>query len=91
MTSQHSPITGVLSPTRLWPNSSGDPRTATHAWRHRHRALISHADDYMLMSPFGKTPMPGSEMTEERWQATGRFSGTVRLNRKWSYPTAQRT
>jgi ketosteroid isomerase-like protein len=39
----------------------------------KYRALIPHADDYMLMSPFGGTPTRGSDMTEERWEATGRF------------------
>jgi ketosteroid isomerase-like protein len=38
-----------------------------------YRALIPHADDYTLMSPLGGTPTRGSEMTEESWQAVGRF------------------
>ena len=39
----------------------------------RYRALIKHADDFMLMSPFGGTPTRGSDMTGERWEAMGRF------------------
>lgn len=43
----------------------GDVRT--------YRALIPHADDFTLMSPFGGTPTRYSEMTPERWEAVGRF------------------
>jgi ketosteroid isomerase-like protein len=39
----------------------------------RYRALIPHTDDYTLMAPFGGTPTHGSDMTEERWEASGRF------------------
>jgi ketosteroid isomerase-like protein len=39
----------------------------------QYRALIPHADDYTLMSPFGGTPTRASDMTEERWEAVGRF------------------
>jgi ketosteroid isomerase-like protein len=38
-----------------------------------YRALIPHTDDYTLMSPFGGTPTRGSDMTDERWEAVGRF------------------
>jgi ketosteroid isomerase-like protein len=38
-----------------------------------YRALVPHTDDYTLMSPFGGTPTRGSEMTDERWEAVGRF------------------
>jgi ketosteroid isomerase-like protein len=40
---------------------------------HRYRELVKHADDFTLMSPFGGRPTRGSEMTSERWEATGRF------------------
>jgi ketosteroid isomerase-like protein len=38
-----------------------------------YRALIPHTDDYTLMSPFGGTPTRGSDMTDERWEASGWF------------------
>ena len=38
-----------------------------------YRALILHADDYVLMAPFGGPPTRGSDMTSERWEAIGRF------------------
>ena len=38
-----------------------------------YRALIPHTDDYTLMSPFGGTPTRGSDMSEEDWEAIGRF------------------
>lgn len=38
-----------------------------------YRALVPHADDYTLMSPFGGTPTRGSNMTQESWEAVGRF------------------
>jgi ketosteroid isomerase-like protein len=38
-----------------------------------YRALVPHAHDYTLMSPFGGTPTRGSEMTDERWEAVGHF------------------
>jgi ketosteroid isomerase-like protein len=38
-----------------------------------YRALITHTDDFALMSPFGGTPTRGSDMTSERWEAMGRF------------------
>ena len=36
-----------------------------------YRALIPHTDDYTLMAPFGGTPTRGSDMTDERWEASG--------------------
>ncbi|MFA1627673.1 nuclear transport factor 2 family protein [Rhizobium mongolense] len=38
-----------------------------------YRALNPHSDDYVLMSPFGGPPTRGSQMTDERWEAVGRF------------------
>lgn len=38
-----------------------------------YRALISLTGDFTLMSPFGGTPTRGAEMTDERWEAMGRF------------------
>src|SRR5687768_18352825 len=56
----------------------------------RYRALISHTDDYTLMAPFGGTPTRGSDMTEERWEASGRFfrSGTFEQEVVQSYHSA---
>jgi len=56
----------------------------------RYRALISHTDDYTLMSPFGGTPTRGSDMTEERWEAIGRFfrNGTFEQEVVQSYHSA---
>lgn len=36
-------------------------------------ALIAHADDFTLMSPFGGAPTRGFEVTSERLAALGRF------------------
>ncbi len=41
----------------------------------RYRALVQHADDFTLMSPFGGTPTRGADLTDERWEAIGRFFG----------------
>ena len=38
-----------------------------------YRSLVPHDDDYTLMAPFGGTPTRGSNMTEENWEAVGRF------------------
>jgi ketosteroid isomerase-like protein len=38
-----------------------------------YRELIPHADDFLLMSPFGGTPTQASEYTPERIEAMGRF------------------
>src|SRR5687767_10975426 len=55
-----------------------------------YRALIPHADDYTLMSPFGGTPTRGSDMTDERWEASGRFfrNGTFEQEVVQSYHSA---
>ncbi|GGC72729.1 nuclear transport factor 2 family protein [Chelatococcus reniformis] len=39
----------------------------------RYRELITHTDDFTLMSPFGGAPTHASDMTDERWQAMGKF------------------
>jgi len=39
----------------------------------RYRALVELTDDFTLMSPFGGKPTRGSEMTNDRWEAMGRF------------------
>jgi len=56
----------------------------------RYRALITLADDFTLMAPFGGTPTHGSDMTGERWEATGRFfrNGTFAQEVVRSYATA---
>ena len=38
-----------------------------------YRALITLTDDFTLMAPFGGTPTRGSDMTDEHWEAMGRF------------------
>jgi ketosteroid isomerase-like protein len=38
-----------------------------------YRALLAHTDDFTLTSPFGGTPMRGSDLTRERWARMGRF------------------
>lgn len=45
----------------------------------RYRAMIPLTADFTLMSPFGGTPTHGSALTEERWEAIGRFfrNGTL--------------
>jgi ketosteroid isomerase-like protein len=55
-----------------------------------YRALITLTDDFTLMSPFGGTPSRGSEMSEERWQAMGRFfrNGTLKQELVQSYASA---
>jgi ketosteroid isomerase-like protein len=39
----------------------------------RHRTLVELTDDFTLMSPFGGPPSHASDITEERWEAMGRF------------------
>ena len=39
----------------------------------RYRELVKHTADFTLMSPFGGKPTRGSEMTNDRWEAMGRF------------------
>jgi ketosteroid isomerase-like protein len=38
-----------------------------------YRELVTHSDDYTLMSPFGGEPSHGHNFTDERWEAIGRF------------------
>lgn len=38
-----------------------------------YRALVTLADDFTLMSPFGGTPTRAADMTDARWEAMGRF------------------
>ena len=56
-----------------------------------YRALIPHTDDYTLMAPFGGTPTRGSDMTDERWKASGRFfrNGTFEQEVVQSYASAE--
>jgi len=55
-----------------------------------YRTLIPHTDDYTLMSPFGGTPTRGSDMTDKRWDAVGRFfrNGTFQQEVVQSYGSA---
>jgi ketosteroid isomerase-like protein len=54
-----------------------------------YRALIELTGDFTLMSPFGGTPTRGAEMTNERWDAMGRFfkHGTSEQKLVESYAT----
>jgi ketosteroid isomerase-like protein len=56
----------------------------------RYRALITLADDFTLMSPFGGTPTRGSDVTDENWKAMGRFfrNGALKLELVQSYASA---
>jgi ketosteroid isomerase-like protein len=56
----------------------------------RYRALITCTDDFTLMAPFGGTPTHGSDMTDERWEAMGRFfrNGTFTQEVVRTYGTA---
>ena len=56
----------------------------------RYRALITLADDFTLMSPFGGTPTRGSDITDESWKAMGRFfrNGALKLEVVQSYASA---
>jgi ketosteroid isomerase-like protein len=56
----------------------------------RYRALITLTEDFTLMSPFGGTPTRGSDMTDERWEAMGRFfrNGTLKQELVQSYASA---
>ena len=38
-----------------------------------YRSLVTLADDFILMSPFGGAPTRGSNMTSDRWDAMARF------------------
>jgi ketosteroid isomerase-like protein len=39
----------------------------------QYREILSYTDDFTLMSPFGGEPTHGRDLTEERWEAMGRF------------------
>jgi ketosteroid isomerase-like protein len=56
----------------------------------RYRELITLADDFTLMSPFGGTPTRGSDMTDESWNKMGRFfrNGALKLELVQSYASA---
>ncbi|MDF2998185.1 MAG: hypothetical protein K0R27_3822 [Xanthobacteraceae bacterium] len=56
----------------------------------RYRALVAFTDDFTLMSPFGGTPTRGSQLTNERMEAMGRFfrNGTLEQEVVQSYGSA---
>jgi ketosteroid isomerase-like protein len=56
----------------------------------RYRALVTYTDDFTLMSPFGEKPTRGVAMTQERWDAMGRFfrNGTFEQEVVQSYGSA---
>ncbi|WP_439494982.1 YybH family protein [Bosea sp. (in: a-proteobacteria)] len=56
----------------------------------RYRALTTLTHDFTLMSPFGGKPTRGWEMTNERWDAMGRFfrNGTLVQEVVQSYASA---
>jgi ketosteroid isomerase-like protein len=55
-----------------------------------YRALVTYTDDFTLMSPFGGKPTRGVDMTQERWDAMGRFfrNGTFEQEVVQSYGSA---
>jgi ketosteroid isomerase-like protein len=55
-----------------------------------YRTLISLTGDFTLMSPFGGKPTRGAEMTDERWEAMGRFfrNGVLEQELVQSYASA---
>ncbi|MPZ33556.1 MAG: DUF4440 domain-containing protein [Rhodospirillales bacterium] len=55
-----------------------------------YRALVPITSDFTLMSPFGGAPTRGSDMTSERWEATGRFfrNGTLEQEVVQTYTSA---
>ena len=55
-----------------------------------YRALITLSDDFTLMSPFGGKPTHGSTLTDEQWEAMGRFfrNGDFRLELVQAYGSA---
>ena len=55
-----------------------------------YRALIALSDDFTLMSPFGGAPTRASDMTNEQWEAMGRFfrNGTLEQELVQSYSSA---
>ena len=57
----------------------------------RYRELISHSDDFTLMAPFGGRPTHAADLSEDRWQAIGRFfqhgrDSTLELVRAYRAP-----
>lgn len=56
----------------------------------KYRALLTIANDFTLMSPFGGTPSRGSDYTSETWEKMGRFfkNGTFKLEVAQSYASA---
>jgi ketosteroid isomerase-like protein len=56
----------------------------------RYRALITLADDFTLMSPFGGTPTRASDMSDESWKKMGQFfrNGALKLELVQSYASA---
>jgi ketosteroid isomerase-like protein len=77
MTSQHTAVTGASVADEVVADLIRRSADANAALMRgdvdRYRALIPHSADYLLMAPFGGTPTRGADMTEERWQASGRF------------------
>lgn len=55
-----------------------------------YRTLITLTGDFTLMSPFGGKPTRGAEMTDERWEAMGRFfrNGVLEQELVQSYASA---
>lgn len=56
----------------------------------RYRAMVTLADDFTLMSPFGGKPTRGSEVTDETWRAMQRFfrNGALKQEVVQSYASA---
>ncbi|MTH80176.1 YybH family protein [Paracoccus aestuariivivens] len=57
----------------------------------RYRELITLAEDFTLMSPFGGRPSRGTEITDETWDAMRRFfrNGTLRQEVVQAYGSAE--
>lgn len=55
-----------------------------------YRALSPITDDFTLMSPFGGAPTRGFDVTNERWEAMGRFfrNGTLEQEVVQAYGSA---
>lgn len=47
-----------------------------------YRSLITLSDDFTLMSPFGGKPSRGPDITEETWNAIGRFFRNGKLKQQ---------
>lgn len=56
----------------------------------RYRALVAFTDDFTLMSPFGGAPTRGSQLTNDRMEAMGRFfsNGTFEQDVVQAYGSA---